>query len=207
MVSRKMRGVAAACSVAAMLLAVPAESEACGFLDCLFGWRSGPQTTYRIPNPTTAYAPVSCAPSSPCATQTCRYVPQTCYRTVCQRVPMTTCQAMTCSDPCTGCPVTTYRPVTVWTTQTRLVPYTTYRLVCSNPCLSGVSFGTVAAVGSCCPPTVSTSTPITTTPGTSPPAELPTKTFQENQSPVTNEKAEPVPDPTSDATSVIVVAP
>jgi len=137
---RNMRGAVAACGATVLLLAVPAQSSACGWLDCLFGGWCGArsQTTYRVP--------VYTSPSAP---QTCRYVPQTCYRTVCQQVPVTTFQPLTGCDPCTGCPVTTYRPVTTWTYQARLIPYTTYRPVYSNACDPCGGFATYAPVGSC----------------------------------------------------------
>ncbi len=188
MVLQKKRSVAAALVAAAMLLAVPAQSSACGLLDCLFGWCGGSQTTYRVPYATTAYSPVA---YTPCATQTCRYVPQTSYRTVCRRVPVTTCQAVTCSDPCTGCPVTTYRPITTWTTQSQLVPYTTYRLVYSYPSCApcGSSSGVPSSAASCCTPSLST------------PAQIPTdatETFQKAESPAGEQKMKPDPDPTSD---------
>ncbi len=210
MVLPRMRGVVTACGVAAMLLAAPAENKAYGFFDCLFGWCGGCRTTYRAPYATTAYAPVC----NPCATQTCRYVPQTCYRTVCQRVPVTTCLPVTRCDPCTGCPVTTYRPVTTWTTQTRLVPYTTYRVVYSpavcNPCATSFpsvtyspsSVGTVAAGSSCCTPSLSAPAITTEVPFSSPDAPATTpQTFQKSQSPATDGQAEPVPDANSDRPS------
>jgi hypothetical protein len=152
---RKVPGVVITCGVAAVLLGMPAESSAC--CDWLFGgW--GARTTYRLPYFAQAYTPVYTSVSAP---QTVRYVPQTCYRTVYQRVPVTACRAVTYSDPCTGCPVTAYRPVTSWTYQARLVPYTTYRLIYSNaysPYVSysscwpyGATVGTfLGAAGSCC---------------------------------------------------------
>lgn len=217
MVHARIRAVMTVCGVAAMLLAVPAESRACCLLDSLFGWG---RTTYRAPYVTTAYASAyapayapACAPScAPCVTRTCRYVPQTCYRTVCQRVPVTTCQALTYCDPCTGCPVTTYRPITTWTTQTRLVPYTTYRLMCSDtspPYVSpatGVSYGVpavggAAAAGSCCGPQPGAAVVSPALPGpapagsVTPPSGVP-KTFLEDNN--SQPALEAVPDKSSD---------
>lgn len=202
MVLQKTRVLAATCGLAAMLLAVPAESQACGLFDCLFGWCGGARTTYRVPYQTTAYAPACCPSQTPCVTQTCRYVPQTCYRTVCQRVPVRTCRAVTTCDPCTGCPVTTYRPITVWTTQRRLVPYTTYRTVCSPSVTYPVSYAAIGTAGSCCPPRVITSEPVQVAPGTSTPGvqDVPS-TFQNNGGVVTEEQPQPTPDPNSDKTS------
>jgi hypothetical protein len=200
MLNSRIRVVMTCLGTAAMLLAVPAEAKAFRCLDCLFGWCSGSaQTTYRPPYVPWSYAP-ACGPScTPCPPQTCRYVPQTCYRTVYQRVPVTTCQAMTTCDPCTGCPVTTYRPVTTWTCQARLVPYTTYRLVYSNPCSPYVSYGpayggtVVGTVSSVCPSC--TSSPSTTSvPYTEPSGNgtVP-RTFQESQKPIEEKDLEPIP--------------
>ncbi|NLE37826.1 MAG: hypothetical protein GX621_07360 [Pirellulaceae bacterium] len=124
-----------ACAVA-LVLSVPTPGSACEFLDRLMPWNwcrgTGSATTYSpVYSPAYATAAPAC---NPCATQTCSYVPQTSYRTVCRTVPVTTCQAITSCDPCTGCPVTTYRPVTVYQLSAQLIPYTTYRAVWSNPC-------------------------------------------------------------------------
>jgi len=144
MIYQNMRGAMALCSVATVLLAVPAQSSACAFLDCLFGGRA--QTTYR---PAYAfYAPASSSACAPCGVQTCRYVPQTCYRTVYQGVPVTTYRAVAGCDPCTGCPVTAYRPVTSWTYRARLIPYTTYRAVYSDPCNPCASYESCSPCGS-----------------------------------------------------------
>lgn len=137
-----MRGVVMSCGVAVMLLAAPAQSNACGFLDCLFGCGGAAQTTYRAPYAPQTYAPVY-------APQTCRYVPQTCYRTVYRRVPVTTYRAVTGSNPCTGCPVTYYRPVTAWTSQAYSIPYTTYRLVYSTPRAAYVTYGSYTPCDPC----------------------------------------------------------
>jgi hypothetical protein len=122
-----------AVAVATTFLAVPAESHA------IFNWFNrccGGGTT-----PTYGAAPVygAAAPADPCCappqvTQTVNYVPQTCYRTQYVSVPVTTYRPVTGRDPCTGCPVTCLRPATTIVQQARLVPYTTYRMVLSNPC-------------------------------------------------------------------------
>ena len=200
MVNKRIRAVVLVCGVVAALLAMPAEGKAWDCLDWLFG---GCRTTARVPYVATAYAPVC----SPCLPQTCRYVPQTCYRTVCQRVPVTTCLAVTGCDPCTGCPVTTYRPVTTWTTQTRLVPYTSYRLVYSNPCAPCVSavpsvtyaspaVSSVAAPEPCCGPSVSPPAVPYSQPATSAPSTEGTpKTFLNGSQPTQEETLKPVPEP------------
>ena len=79
---------------------------------------------------------------SPCATscattcykpqQSCRYVPQTCYRTEYCNVPVTTYRPVTTCDPCTGCTTTCMKPCTTYQRQARQVPYTAYRMVCET---------------------------------------------------------------------------
>ncbi|MBN2216184.1 MAG: hypothetical protein JW719_02280 [Pirellulales bacterium] len=166
--SRSMaRGLLVACVVAFPMI-VPPAAGACECLDRLLPWNwcRGTQaaTTYAPPyapapalTSASAFAPApcgTCAPATacnPCVSQTCAYVPQTCYRTVCATVPVTTCQAVTSCDPCSGCPVTSYRPVTVYQRTAQLIPYTTYRMVWSNPCAT-----TVAPCGTSCGTTCGT---------------------------------------------------
>ena len=75
---------------------------------------------------------------SPCATtcykpqQSCRYVPQTCYRTEYCNVPVTTYRPVSTCDPCTGCTTTCMKPCTTYQRQARQVPYTSYRMVCET---------------------------------------------------------------------------
>ncbi|MEC8338211.1 MAG: hypothetical protein VXZ84_08730, partial [Planctomycetota bacterium] len=109
---------------------------------------------------------------SPCATscattcykpqQSCRYVPQTCYRTEYCNVPVTTYRPVTTCDPCTGCTTTCMKPCTTYQRQARQVPYTAYRMVCETryapvvscqpascaPC--GSPCGTAACAGGDC---------------------------------------------------------
>ncbi len=151
MLHATVRRMVIVCGVAVLGTSMPAETQACRFFDCLFG-RS--QTTYvppYAPSYAPAYAPQSyapaynsgCAPCQPqtCQPQVCQYVPQTCYRTVYQQVPVTTQRAVTRCNPLTGCPTTCYYPMTTWTRQARRVPYTTYRLVYSNPCNTCGGYG------------------------------------------------------------------
>jgi hypothetical protein len=230
---RRARGVVIACGVAAALLATPAESRAC--LDWLFGG-CGARTTYSPPYAPQTYAPVysapacascapacaSCAPACAscapacvsCAPQTVNYVPQTYYRTVYRMVPVTSYSTLTGCDACTGCPVTYYRPVTSWTFQPALVPYTSYRLVYSNPCGACVggspcwSCGpsaetTFAPSSGCCAPAATEAPSAGTQPpagtsnatqGQAPTGTSPPTTFKKgSESP--GESAKPVPDP------------
>ncbi len=71
---------------------------------------------------TTCYKPQQC----------CRYVPQTCYRTVYTNVPVTTYRPISSCDPCTGCVTTCMKPCTTYQRQAQSVPYTTYRMVCET---------------------------------------------------------------------------
>lgn len=173
--NRMIRYLAIGCVAAAIPLATAPESQA------FFGWwrrnaccdPCNPCATAR-----TTYRPLfggwftgwrgnnccspcaTCAPAcSPCATgcstgcQTCQMVPQTCFRTECVSVPVTTCRACTTCDPCTGCARTVMRPVTTFVQQVRRVPVTTYRMVaapscCGTTALSAPSFA--PAMGSGC---------------------------------------------------------
>jgi len=130
-----------ACGVAAVLLGAPSESKA--LFDWLCPWahnRQATATTYAPPfrgqpvalvprynvAPAVAVVPTA-VPATAC------YVPQTCYRTVYRPVATTVLSPVTSYDPCTGCPVTAYRPVTTLAQRAFSVPYTTYRLVYTNP--------------------------------------------------------------------------
>ncbi|MCR4412837.1 MAG: hypothetical protein NUV77_10485 [Thermoguttaceae bacterium] len=145
--------------------------------DWLCSWlqpRGSAVTTY---TPPFSSRPVAAAPAVAAPTM-CSYVPQIAYRTVYRPVPVTTCQAVTACDPCTGCAVTTFRPVTAYTYQAQLVPCTTYRMVCSTPsapyapaasaCAPYVGLGTSAAVGGAgcatCAPSSPTLSPSPTSP-------------------------------------------
>jgi hypothetical protein len=122
MIQSCVRQAVVCCGVIGAVLATPSESQA------IFHWFGNccrPQTTYMPVAPA-----VNC---NPCGTQVAQYVPQTCYRQECVQVPVTVMQPSTSCDPCSCCPVTTMRPVTVMQQQVRMVPYTTYRIVYSNP--------------------------------------------------------------------------
>ncbi|MEE8452141.1 MAG: hypothetical protein V3R99_09510 [Thermoguttaceae bacterium] len=211
MVYRKMFRAASLCGVAAILLTVilltptgEARAQGCGLFDTLFGWAQ--PTTYAAP-----VGPSLCPPtvSTGCA-QTCQYVPQTCYRTVYQRVPVTTYRSVTRCDPCTGCPVTTCCPVTTWTQRATRVPYTTYRLVYTNQYAASCrtcgfgTWGTFGAGGvgcaSCQTGGVSTlhasgSTIVTPTPAAPAPDTFKQETQKPQVAPQESERPmEPVPD-------------
>ena len=127
---RRTRVALIACGMALILIGVPARSEACEALSWIWPWN-----WCRGAASATTYQPAYVAPSY-MPTQTCSYVPQTAYRAVSRVVPTTTCMPVTYCDPCSGCPVTCYRPTTSLVRTTQLIPYTTYRMVWSNPCVS-----------------------------------------------------------------------
>lgn len=129
-------------AVMAGFLMVPSESHA------IFNW-FGNCCGNKTPTYGTAPLYSAAAPADPCCTppqvQTVNYVPQTCYRTQYVNVPVTTYRPAIGRDPCTGCPVTAMRPTVTMVQQARLVPYTTYRMVMSNPCCGAAAPAT--AVG------------------------------------------------------------
>jgi hypothetical protein len=98
-------------------------------------------------------AAVSYLPATSCPSPTVAYVPQTCYRAQVMSVPVTAMRPVTGVDPCTGCPVTYYRPTTACSQVVRWVPYTTYRAVaydaygcCAAPATSAY-YGAVGCSG------------------------------------------------------------
>jgi hypothetical protein len=118
------RRLLAACCTMFVALGTARNSWAgCSLTDWLFG--TG-HTTYAAPYcPPTVYAPPAqsgCAPA-PCAAtcQTC--APATTYRIAYRPVPTVTYMPVTATDPCSGCAVTTYRPMRAWTYYGSLVPY------------------------------------------------------------------------------------
>lgn len=136
MIYSSVRSAVLCCGVLGAVLSTPAESQA------IFHWFGNccrPQTTFMPVAPA-----VNC---NPCGTQVAQYVPQTCYRQECIQVPVTVCRPVTTCDPCSCCPTTVMRPTTVYQQQVRMVPYTTYRIVYSNPspCATGCGTGFSAA--------------------------------------------------------------
>jgi len=143
MIYSKVRGIVVVCGIAALLLAVPAQSQGGPLLDWLFG----PRCDWVVARAAcaTPYVADACAPAytslcAPCAPQTCSYVPQTCYRTVFRPVPVVTCRVVTRWPLLSPYPVTYFRPVRRWLPQAHLVPYTTHRLVYSDPCIPCVTY-------------------------------------------------------------------
>jgi len=145
MMNRTLRNTTVALGVTAALLTAPAESQA------IFHWfKNGccaPKTA-AVPVATPTYASYAADPCG-CQPQQVSYVPQTCYRTQYVNVPTTVYQPVTVADRCTGCPVTTMRPVTAYLPQARQVPYVSYRIVYSNPPV--VAYPAVNTVGYAAP--------------------------------------------------------
>jgi hypothetical protein len=120
--------VVAGVAVIAAALFFPSACQA-GLFDCFSPSAPAP-LTYAPPYQAqyTAYMP-NCDPCNPCAAPQVSYVPEVKYRWKYSRIERTEYQPVASADPCTGCPVTSYRPVT----KKSLLPwlhreaYTTYR--------------------------------------------------------------------------------
>ncbi|HUY32758.1 MAG TPA: hypothetical protein VMV69_08245 [Pirellulales bacterium] len=143
MMMRSLRTSTVAIGMAAALFVAPAESQAIfhWFNRCCNGGGLFAPTAAAVPvaTPTyTAYAdPCGCQP------QQAAYVPQTCYRTQYVNMPTTVYRPVTIADRCTGCPVTTMRPMIAYLPQARQVPYVSYRIVYSNPAVAYSGLNTV----------------------------------------------------------------
>jgi len=196
--------VAVVLGMAALQLATPRPGYA------LFGWfhhdnacdpcaATAPTTAYRplfsrplfplfprlgLFRRTSYYVPVAATSCSPCGVQ---YVQQTSYRAEVVQVPVTTYQPVVTSDPCTGCAVTTMRPVVTYVQQVRYRPVITYRpVVSASACCPTTTYYAPA----CCPTTTSADCCTGTLPATSSPEQpslpqtqspTPTPTYQQPQ--------------------------
>jgi hypothetical protein len=171
MLSRKTRTAVVLCGMTLVLAGAPAKSHA--IFDWLCPWAKKDQTASTSYIPPYSGRPAAAAPAgvvAPIVTgvpsvaagyrvpacgcagvpTTCSYVPQTCYRTVYGPVPVASCLPVRSYDPCSGCPVVTYRPVTSWTRQAMLQPYTTYRIVYNTTALRAVpGCPTAPCAGAC----------------------------------------------------------
>ncbi|HVA49782.1 MAG TPA: hypothetical protein VNH11_25670 [Pirellulales bacterium] len=151
MMMRTLRTTTMALGVATALVAAPAESQAIFHWfnnGCCNGGGLFARTTTTVPVATPTYASYGADPCG-CQPQQVSYVPQTCYRTQYVNVPTTVYQPVTVADRCTGCPVTTMRPVIAYLPQARQVPYVSYRIVYSNP--PAVAYPAVSTVGYAAP--------------------------------------------------------
>ena len=200
MIFSKPSSVAVAFGVMLSLLAVPSAGQA-GPFDCLFPSSMvnpapspvtfGPTTVQRV-----SWMPVVGNPAvcDPCGQQV-RLAPETKRRWTYSRIPKTTYKPVTTCDPCTGCPVTSYRPETTYSLLPwlRRETYTTYKPVSTplasynpcatnacNPCGGGVSSGYTSGCSTCAPAATLSGT--ISSPGTSmqprlDPGYTPQKTF------------------------------
>jgi len=123
--------------VSLSMLVEPTESQACEWLRKMWDRCRG---IYTPPVPT------ACAP----VPTTVQYVPETHFRNVTVEVPVTTMRPVVVGcNPCTGAMVTCMRPETVNQTQVKAIPYTTYRLVVSQPTV--IAPAITPAVATCAP--------------------------------------------------------
>ncbi len=141
-------------------LGIPSSSHACGLFDWLCGRSRGApvaQTTYAPPycGPTAIPSAAAVSYASPmtacpapvvaCPTQTCYYVQETRYRAPSRPILNALFGPRVEVDPCTGCTVTTYRPIASALFGLRPVPHTTYRQVCSPAYAPAVSYSPVSS--------------------------------------------------------------
>lgn len=171
MIRWKTRCAVILAGMAMTLFGAPKESKAIFDWLCPSSWhqtRSTATTTYAPPYvaqpvavaPRYTVAPAVAALPAP---TTCAYVPQTCYRTVLRPVTVTAYRPVVARDACTGCPVTAYRPVTTIAQRAMMVPYTTYRPVCTTACAPTACAPTMCApsgCSSCAPATAAPLSPI-----------------------------------------------
>ncbi|HEV3003672.1 MAG TPA: hypothetical protein VGX78_04395, partial [Pirellulales bacterium] len=141
---RSLRTSTVALAMAAAVFSSPAESQAIfhWFQNCCNGGGLfAPSAAVPVAAPVyTAYGADPCG----CQPQRVSYVPQTCYRTQYVNAPTTVYRPVTVADPCTGCPVTTLRPMIAYVPQARQVPYVSYRIVYTNP--AGVAYPAATTV-------------------------------------------------------------
>jgi hypothetical protein len=124
------------CGIGATVLGAPGESQA------FFGWFKRHCACQQV-----SYASYSL--TTPCATQTCQYVPQTAYRVNYVTVPVTTYRPVVACGAC-GQQVVTMRPLIAYTRQAQIVPYQTYRLACSAAPVAAAAYA-APAVGYAAP--------------------------------------------------------
>jgi hypothetical protein len=129
------RALSLVCGIAAALLATPAESQAFWWLKKKCACQQPTYASYYL--------------ATPCATQTCQYVPQTAYRVNYVTVPVTTYRPVVACDAC-GQQVVSMRPLIAYTRQAQTVAYQTYRLACSTAPVATAAYA-APAVGYAAP--------------------------------------------------------
>ena len=162
MIFSKRSSVAVAFGLMLSFSAVPSVGQA-GPFDCFFPAPvvcPAPTTVQRISWMPVVGNPAFCDPCGQQATM----VPETKRRWTYSRIPKTTFKPVTTCDPCTGCPVTAYRPATTYS----LLPwlhredYTVFNRVSTplascnpcattacNPCGGGSTFGYAGGTSGC----------------------------------------------------------
>ncbi len=121
--------VLAAAVLTAVAVFSPSACQA-GLFDCFSSSSAPAPTSYAPPSPYQVQMP-TCNPCNPCAAPQVNYVPEVKYRWKYSRIARTEYQPIASADPCSGCPVTSYRPVT----KKSMLPwlhreaYTTYKAV------------------------------------------------------------------------------
>jgi hypothetical protein len=131
MLLKKTHVVLAVAVLTAVAVFSPTACQA-GLFDCFNTSSSPAPTTYAPPYQAqrVAWMPTGDA-CNPCAAPQVNYVPETQYRWKYSRIERTEYQPVAACDPCSGCPTTSYRPVT----KKSLLPwlhreaYTTYKAV------------------------------------------------------------------------------
>lgn len=190
-----------------------------GLFDCL----SPSPTTFAPPYTAqrVAWMPAVASACDPCAAPQMTYVPEVKYRWKYSRISRTEYEPVAACDPCSGMPVTTYRPVE----KKSLLPwlhreaYTTYRAVPAGYGVTPVSYlqspacdpcGSTSigapAIGSSCPSCVSGSTVIsggtTSDPGYSSgktfDATPPAGAWSPSDSSGSDSRLKPAPDPATE---------
>ncbi len=128
---RKNRVVLAAAVLTAVAVFSPSVCQA-GLFDCFNSSSTPAPTTYAPPFQAQRVAYMATGDAcNPCAAPQVNYVPEVKYRWKYSRIDRTEYQPMAACDPCSGCPTTSYRPIT----KKSLLPwlhreaYTTYRAV------------------------------------------------------------------------------
>ena len=124
------------CCTAAVLLAAPAEvgpSARCGIGCSATDKRPTRRPIVRPPftfppRAACGCAPAQCVPAQPACPSCQSCAPATTYRISYRPVATVAYMPVVGIDPCSGCPVTTYRPTRAWTYQASLLPYSTYRV-------------------------------------------------------------------------------
>jgi hypothetical protein len=160
MSSKKNQVVLAAAVLMAVAVFSPSVCQA-GLFDCLSPSSSAAPLTYAPPYEAqrVAYMP-TCDPCSSYAAPQVNYVPEVKYRWTYSRIARTEYQPVAAADPCSGCPVTSYRPVTTKS----LLPwlhreaYTTYKPVPYGAAMP-VSYMQPSYQASACNPCASTCDP------------------------------------------------